>query len=193
MRVAVVVFVLLDPVRAAVACAALTAPRGPRDRAVLAAVAAGVAALVLAGGAALADPLLDWLDVSTPAAQLAAGIVALVPALEAVFAGPGEPVRDAPGARAVRLGVYPLAVPVLAGPAALAVVVAWAAAEGGGTAAAGTAIAVAACAATAAGSAPAVARAGAVGRGVTRALGGLVGVGIALVAADLVHDGVFGA
>ena len=67
-----------------------------------------IAFAVLAGLALLADPLLDALDISAPAALLAAGLVVMVPALDLLWQTPGNRVRPAPDARAERLGAVSL-------------------------------------------------------------------------------------
>ena len=88
------------------------------------------AALALVAG--LADPILDWLRISSGAAELAAGLVVIVPTLDLLWHGPAGRVTANPGAGPVRLGCWPYAVPLLAGPAAVAAVIAWAAEFGRG-------------------------------------------------------------
>lgn len=73
-----------------------------------------VAALLLLGAAVLvAEPFLDWLDVSPENFQLAAGLIMLPQALQLVARG-----RTLSGAEAGT--IVPLAAPLLAGPASLA-------------------------------------------------------------------------
>jgi len=187
-RVAVLVLVVVNPVSAALAIRTATEQQAARTRVVALSVAAGVAAVVLGALALAADEILDALDLSVASAELGAGVVLLVPALELLFGGPEGWVR-APNAHAsaVRLGVFPLAVPVLASPWTAAAVLAIAGDEGGGRTAISVlfAVAVACALAVAAFGPPPDQRA-------VRLLGAAVGVATALVAADLVHDGVFG-
>jgi small neutral amino acid transporter SnatA (MarC family) len=98
---------------------AMAVPRSGRSRrevgeiALLGGLVAGVGVLVVAG---LSGPLLDALDVSGPAIRLAAGIVAGVAGLVAVFRRPpaAEPALPGRGAALV-----PVAVPLVATPALL--------------------------------------------------------------------------
>ena len=99
-----------------------------------------IAFVVLAGAALLADPLLDALHISAPAAELAAGLVVLVPALDLLWQGPAERLRPAARARAVRLALFPFGIPLVAGPAASPATIAWAATEGAGVTVGGAAI-----------------------------------------------------
>lgn len=183
---ALMVLVVLDPVVASVAASTL-APTGTRATTRVTTVGAAVAvAAVLLGTAVLAaDAVLDWLDVSAPAALLAAGIVVLVPAVEQLWHGPAGRVERAPGASAVRVGVFPLGVPVVAGPAALVALVAWSAAEGVSTTLTALVLALAALAAVAlAWRVPPTGHA-------ARVAGRFAGAAGALVAFDLIRDGVF--
>jgi small neutral amino acid transporter SnatA (MarC family) len=178
--------IVVDPFTATVATATVTSgrTRPERTRAVL--VAAVVAGTALTVCAVVADPVLDALDVSAPSALLAAGMVVAVAALWLLAAGSGARVRDATSATGARLGVFPLGVPMLVHPAALSAVVAWSAARGPGvtTAAAFTAVAVYLVVALAL-RAP-------VPAWVARVGGMFAGAALAVVAFDLVRDGVFG-
>ncbi|MGQ0825763.1 MAG: MarC family protein [Actinomycetota bacterium] len=179
---AIAVFIVLDPV-ATISAAAVLAPE-PHARRRAMAVAVLVGGGLLAIAAAIARPLLDALDISPPAALLTAGIVVLVPALDHLWPGPGERVQP-DDASPTRLGVFPLGVPVLASPAAVVAVVAWSAAEGRGvtlTALAVACVFVAAVAGRWSGPPP--------GRP-ARVAGAFAGVAMALIAFDLIRDGVF--
>ena len=135
---------------------------------------------------ALADPILDWLRISPGAAELAAGLVVLVPALDLLWQGPAGRVAANPVARPLRLGGWPYGVPLLAGPAAVAGVIAWAAEFGRGATIGGAALAtVVTTGLVAAWTHPPRGR-------TARAFGAFTAVAMALVAFDLIHDGVFG-
>lgn len=186
LALALMVLVVLDPVVASVAASTL-APGEARasGRVTIVGTAVAVAAVLLGVAVLAAEPVLDWLDVSAPAALLAAGIVVLVPAVEQLWHGPEGRVERAPGASPVRVGVFPLGVPVVAGPAALVAVVAWSGAEGAGTTLAALALALATLAAVAlAWRTPPAGRA-------ARVAGRFAGAAGALVAFDLIRDGVF--
>jgi multiple antibiotic resistance protein len=186
LRLAVLIAVLVDPISAAVGASALAAGRGPRARAVIVGAGAAVAAAVLGALALSADPVLDWLDISPGAAQLAAGIVVLLPALDLLFQGPGGRVRADERVPVWRLALFPYGVPLLAGPGAAAAVIAWAASEGTGVTLPAALLACAGVAVVAfAWRAPVEGRA-------VRALGGFAAVAAAIIAFDLVRDGVFG-
>lgn len=186
LALALMVLVVLDPVAASVAASTL-APGDARaaGRVKIVGAAVAVAAVLLGTAALAAEPVLDWLDVSVPAALLAAGIVVLVPAVEQLWHGPEGRVERAPRASALRVGVYPLGVPVVTGPAALVAVVAWSGTEGAGTMLAALALALAALAAVAlAWRVPPIGHA-------ARVAGRFAGAAGALVAFDLIRDGVF--
>jgi multiple antibiotic resistance protein len=186
LRTAVLLVVLFEPVSAAIGLRDLTRARTERARRTVVGAGAVVALAVLAALALIADPLLDALDISDPAAALAAGLVVTVLALDLLVQGPAGRVRDATDASAVRLGLFPYGVPLLAGPGTAAAVIAWAPARGAGTvtAAAGLATVVVTLVCL-------VWRRPPSGRN-ARVLGAFAAVATALVAADLVRDGIFG-
>ena len=112
---------------------------GRRDTAHLAAAAVGVLALA-AAGAAVADPLLDGLDISPESFRIAAGlVVAVVGAWVIVFPARGEePVLAGWGAALV-----PLAFPLLITPEVTVLVLSAGADEGAGAVTAGMAVGLA--------------------------------------------------
>jgi multiple antibiotic resistance protein len=185
LRIAIFVIIVVDPIAAAVGASALARRRPARDRGVVVGLGTAVAAVVLAAVALLAEPLLDALDISAGAAQLAAGIVVLLPALDLLFQGPAGRVRADDRAAAPRLACFPFAVPLLAGPAAVAAVAAWSAADG-----AGTALAAVLLGCLVVGVVAFSWKARTAGRRI-RVLGGFAAVAAAVVAFDLVRDGVF--
>ena len=119
-------------------------------------IAVGLAAWVVAVAlAALAvvtrERLLDALQVSAASFDLAAGAVMVVAALRPLWSGRTVDVAGDAGERAWRLAVAPLAVPALAGPAALVAAVAYADRYGDGATVAAAAVAFAVTAAAVAG------------------------------------------
>ena len=186
LRLAITILVVIDPISAVIGASDVATDRPARDRSIIVLVGSAIAFVVLAAAALLADPLLDALHISAPAAELAAGLVVLVPALDLLWQGPAERVRPAASATATRLALFPFGIPLVAGPAALAATIAWGAAEGAGVTVGGAAIATAIVAALAIAwrSPPRGRRA--------RILGAFTAVAMALVAFDLVRDGVIG-
>jgi small neutral amino acid transporter SnatA (MarC family) len=102
----------LNPARAA-----FGVPRAERSqRAVveLAAVGGVIGGLAVCLAAAVADPLLDALDVSEPSFRVAAGIVAAIAGAADLFRRPPPPEPSLPGWRAA---LVPVAIPVVTRPA----------------------------------------------------------------------------
>ena len=184
-RLAVFLVVVIDPISATIGAAALASGRSDRERVVIVAGGAAVAGALLAALALVADPVLDALDISSGAALLAAGIIVLVPALDLLWQGPAGRVRADPRASAPRLALFPLGVPLLAGPGAAAAVIAWSAAEGSGLTAGAAALA-----AVVVGAVLLLWRQPPCGRR-ARVLGAFTAVAMTIVAFDLVRDGVF--
>jgi small neutral amino acid transporter SnatA (MarC family) len=142
LRTVVFFVIAVDPFGAAIVLSRCT------DR-VTGAVFGLATAVALWSLAAGAGPwVLDRLDISPEAAAIAAGVVLLVPAVTLLASGDQLYLLGA-GDRGGgwRAGIVPLAVPLLAGPAPLAVVAALAARRGRGDAfvAIAVAFAVAAC------------------------------------------------
>lgn len=93
-----------------------------------------VAAFLLMGLAVLvAEPFLEWLDVSPENFQLAAGLIMLPQALQLL-------VRGRTFADEGSAGLLPMAVPLLAGPASIAAAMSYGARFGEGTAAGASAL-----------------------------------------------------
>jgi small neutral amino acid transporter SnatA (MarC family) len=102
----------LNPARAAFGIP--RAGRSPRTTVGLAAVGGALAGVAAFAVAALADPLLDALDVSEPSFRAAAGIVAAVTGAADLFRRPPPPEPSLAGWRAA---LVPVAIPVVARPA----------------------------------------------------------------------------
>jgi multiple antibiotic resistance protein len=185
-RLAVLFVVVIDPFAAAIGASTLAGARNDRTRRAIALGGAVVALALLEVVIGLADPLLDALHISDPAAELAAGMVVVVPALDLLWNGPAGRVRAQTGTTWARLALFPYGVPLLAGPGAIAVAIAWSVNEGAGPTFGGAAIALAAITLLVC-----VWARPPRGRG-ARVLGALTAVAIALVAFDLIRDGVFG-
>jgi small neutral amino acid transporter SnatA (MarC family) len=130
----------LNPFRAA-----LGVPRDQDDRsgrrtvAGIAALGATVAAVVVLAIALAGDALLDVLDVSDPAARIAAGAVALVVGAADLVRRPPSPEPALPGWRAA---LVPVAVPLTLRPALILLAVSADADRGPGVVAAASAVAI---------------------------------------------------
>jgi small neutral amino acid transporter SnatA (MarC family) len=164
-------------------------------------VAAGVAGLVgaavlLAVACTWGPTLLDHLRITAEAAEIAAGVVLLVPALTLCVTGQQltllecEPADASGWQGGWRGGLVPVALPFLAGPAPLAVVVALADRQGRGDVAFAVTLALVVAAAVVA-LACGRPRAGAISVG-ARVAGRFVGAATVLVAFALIVDGVLG-
>jgi multiple antibiotic resistance protein len=102
----------------------------------LAVFASTFAAAALIASAALADPVLDWLDISPESFQFAAGAIMAPFAARLLLTGTSMPIPTA-GEPSHRLDwLTPLGVPLLAGPAAIAAAMSFSARFGFPTAAA---------------------------------------------------------
>jgi multiple antibiotic resistance protein len=177
--------IVVDPFVAAVAASTLAAERAAPDRSVMIGAALATSVLAFALAILVGDPLLDWLDISSPSASLAAGMVVAVAALFLLVFGAGGNVRPADNASPARVGVFPLGVPVVVSPAAVASLIAWSAVHGPGVTAVAAALALVVVALSLV---PRVR----VNRTTARVGGAFMGVALAFVAWDLIHDGVFG-
>ena len=87
----------------------------------LAAVGGAIGALIVCVVAALADPLLDALDVSDPSFRVAAGIVAVIAGVADLFRRPPPPEPSLAGWRAA---LVPVAIPVVTRPALVVLAIA---------------------------------------------------------------------
>lgn len=114
---AMVLVLALNPARAAFAV-----PRsGTRQEAVgVSALGGAIGGIAVAAAAALADPLLDALDVSDPSFRIAAGIVAGLAGIIDLFT---KPPRPEPALRGRAAALVPVAIPAVARPALLIVAI----------------------------------------------------------------------
>lgn len=119
---------LVDPPGTVPAFLALTSGYSPGRRQRTAFVACVTASLTLAGFAAVGTYLFRYLGLTLPAFQIAGGLILFVVALDMIRAQrstqeePNENSPPAPDDRAGDIAITPLAIPFLAGPAALSTV-----------------------------------------------------------------------
>ena len=117
-------FATIGPVEAAVLFATLTPKMTGGERAAIAVRATIIASLLLLIFTLLGQPLLDELGVSIAALQTAGGIVLLIIALDMIFAKPTSAFKltqpeDEEAQTKDDIAVFPLAMPLLAGPGAM--------------------------------------------------------------------------
>ena len=117
-------FATIGPVEAAVLFATLTPKMSGSDRAAIAVRATIIASLLLLIFTLLGQPLLDELGVSIAALQTAGGIILLLIALDMIFAKPTSAFKltqpeDEEAQTKDDIAVFPLAMPLLAGPGAM--------------------------------------------------------------------------
>lgn len=102
-------FAALDPLRVVP-----TAPAEPDVRPRAAGLAGAITLLVIATGAWVSGPLVDWLSVSGSSARIAAGVAIVLVGLRDLLGPPLTPVPSLPG---VRAGIVPIAFPAMLTPA----------------------------------------------------------------------------
>lgn len=122
-----VLFVVIDPIGLAPIFAALTHGESAEARRRMALRGVGIASLVLVAFTLAGDRLLDALNIGLPAFRIAGGALLFLLAIEMVFArhsGVRAPTEreQAEAERRRDISVFPLAVPLIAGPGAITTV-----------------------------------------------------------------------
>lgn len=115
-------FVVVDPLGVAVIFLGLAGSRGPAERRQIALKATIVATGVLAAFALFGAALLSHLGITMDAFRVAGGLLLLKIAIDMVFAHVERETQEekAESQRREDVSVFPLAIPLLAGPGALA-------------------------------------------------------------------------
>jgi multiple antibiotic resistance protein len=118
---------LVDPPGTVPAFIALTSRYSPEKRRKTAFVASLAATLILMGFAAVGNVIFQVLGLTLPAFQIAGGLVLFVVALDMIRAQRStqensDEMKEGTGADAGDVAIAPLAIPMLAGPAALSTV-----------------------------------------------------------------------
>lgn len=119
------VLFLVDPPGTVPLFLALTSKFSPEKRRRTALVACVTASLILCGFAAVGIYLFKYLSLTLPAFQIAGGLVLFVTALKMIYEGsdlPDDPEERAESQVADEVAITPLAIPYLAGPAAMSTV-----------------------------------------------------------------------
>lgn len=120
----VTLFVVVDPLGVAPIFVALTAQDSSASRRRQAWHGVGIAAAVLLVFALGGEPLLRLLGISLPAFRIAGGLLLLLLGIDMVMARPSglrstTPDEEAEGERKADVAVFPLGIPLIAGPGAL--------------------------------------------------------------------------
>ena len=120
----VTLFVTIDPIGLAPLFVVLTAGRTGIERRTIGIRAVIIAGVALAGFALVGEPFIGFLGVSLPALRISGGLLLFVIAFEMVFGRRGE--RKSATAETAAAGddlrhvaVFPLAIPLIAGPGAI--------------------------------------------------------------------------
>ncbi len=123
----VTLFVVIDPIGTAPLFLALTQGMGPAQRRIVGLRACGIAALLLAAFGVAGEDFLRFIGISMPAFQIAGGLLLFLTALDMLFDRRSERRRnhadEGDGALADDPSVFPLAMPLIAGPGAMATMV----------------------------------------------------------------------
>jgi len=121
----VTLFVVVDPIGLLPIFAALTQGTSARHRRIVALRACAISALILLGFAIFGEALLGFIGISMPAFRIAGGILLFLTALDMLFErrtkrreDQAETEHDAPDP-----SVFPLAIPLIAGPGAIATII----------------------------------------------------------------------
>ncbi len=121
-------FATIGPVDVAVIFAVLTTAATPKERRILAIRGVVIGSLILTMFMILGDALLKWLGISPPALRTAGGVLLMLLAIDMVFgrvsAMSSTTSAETSEAKARQdISVFPLATPLIAGPAAMGGVV----------------------------------------------------------------------
>jgi MarC family membrane protein len=122
LRALITLLVVVDPAGLLPAYVALTGGRVTRPRSNVAARAVVIAGVVLLAFAIVGGPLLGYLGISLGALQIAGGILLFRIAIDMVFAQLRRETAEEEAESRSRddISVFPLAIPLIAGPGALA-------------------------------------------------------------------------
>lgn len=132
-RAAISFFAIVDPIGNVVVFHLVTRTLAPRRRLEVAAYACASAFAMLAVFSAGGKELLDFLGISTESFKVAAGLLLLPPAFRLVTQGQSMDVSEQERVTPLELALVPLAMPLLAGPGALAAAVSFSDSAGIGT------------------------------------------------------------
>jgi multiple antibiotic resistance protein len=139
-EVFVTLFVIMDPIGTIPVFLALTGGRSPAAMRRAAWQAVAVSFGVIVAFAFFGQQILDYLNISLPALQMAGGLLLLLIALE-LLTGKEQSISQGPGAN-VNVALVPLGTPMMAGPGAIVATMVFSDRVGGLDAFAGVALGV---------------------------------------------------
>lgn len=116
-------FVVIDPIGLAPIFVAMTAGMTTRARRAIAIRACVIAAGLLIAFALLGDSILTFLGISMPAFRIAGGLLLFLTALEMLFEKRQPRREERADAPTTDPSVFPLALPLIAGPGAIATMI----------------------------------------------------------------------
>lgn len=120
------IFTIIDPIGMIPLTLAATVTSPAEKRTAIVDEAVSVAAIVMAVMGLIGRPLLNYLGITLPAFQIAGGILLFLIAIDMLFARPTGAKRTAEEEREAALAenpaVFPLAIPMIAGPGTIATV-----------------------------------------------------------------------
>lgn len=119
----VALFVVIDPVGLAPLFIALTRGAAPRVRFIIGARAVAVAAALLLLLGLAGESVLEFIGISLPAFQIAGGILLFLTALDMLFDRRTKRREDHAHTLEEDPSIFPLAMPLIAGPGAIATVI----------------------------------------------------------------------
>lgn len=123
----VTIFIVVDPVAISPLFLSLTPQMTPEQKAHVMRRAVLVAAFIMLVFAAVGKALLQTLGITVPAFYIAGGVLLLLIAIDLLFARPsrtrGTPEEEMEALHSSDISVFPLAIPILAGPGAIATIV----------------------------------------------------------------------
>lgn len=115
-------FVIIDPIGLAPLFAALTQGMAPREQFLVGVRASLVAAGILTLFGLLGEQVLNFVGISMPAFRIAGGILLFLTALDMLFERRGDR-REQQAAHRDDPSAFPLAIPLIAGPGAIATMI----------------------------------------------------------------------
>jgi len=119
----VALFVVIDPIGLAPLFVALTRGAASRARFIIGARAVAVAAALLLLFGLAGEAVLDFLGISLPAFQIAGGILLFLTALDMLFDRRTKRREDQAHTMEEDPSIFPLAMPLIAGPGAIATMI----------------------------------------------------------------------
>ena len=119
----VTLFVIIDPIGLVPLFVALTQGMSARDRRAIGLRACVTAAILLMLFAVLGEAVLGFVGISMPAFRIAGGILLFLTALDMLFERRSKRREDQTGEDRPDPSVFPLAIPLIAGPGAIATMI----------------------------------------------------------------------